>query len=329
MSSLCGKNKFAVVLFGKETAVIPRLWLNSDRSACQWPDVIESALTKLLINPASVPKDTWKHHPIRVLGTYRTLKSAREAEEHALYTSAIESGPETDVPENKNRTRRKQIRRVEVVDDHESDIEESNEDSGTRKVPLNLPESGLFNEPTIESLPGSSGEYFSESVPAAPVENIFRESEVLLLDPSSVCLNNQLFQTIIQESPPVAPNAFSVQAHNQSDCQKNKPLFSGDCVEETCRNKVSQERLIIIVGQNQIVDVEEFDDLPIPCSTKQELENLEQRLANIEDRQKIERYLSSIGGLDLKKVVKGILTLFVLPESTNHSMMRLKTRLMA
>ncbi|CAG7722981.1 unnamed protein product [Allacma fusca] len=160
MSSLCGKIKFAVVLFGKETAVIPRLWLNSDRSECQWPDVIGSALTKLLINLASVPKDTWIHHPIQVLGTYRTLKSAREAEEHALYTSAIESDPETDVPENRTRTRRKQIRRVKVVEDHESDIEEPNGDSGTTKVPLNLPESGLFNEPTIESLPGSSSECF-------------------------------------------------------------------------------------------------------------------------------------------------------------------------
>ncbi|CAG7823606.1 unnamed protein product, partial [Allacma fusca] len=56
----------------------------------------------------------------------------------------LQSDPETDVPENRTRTWSKQIRRVEVVEDHESDIEESSEDSGTSQVPLNLPESGLF-----------------------------------------------------------------------------------------------------------------------------------------------------------------------------------------
>ncbi|CAG7825313.1 unnamed protein product, partial [Allacma fusca] len=84
--------------------------------------------------------------------------------------------------------------------------------------------------------------------------------------------------------------------------------FQDVVLKKLAEIQVTQERILYLVGQNQVVETEDFDSLPIPCRSKDELDYLEKYLGSKGDRDKLERYLASFGGPNLKKVVKAILS---------------------
>ncbi|CAG7722077.1 unnamed protein product, partial [Allacma fusca] len=51
--------------------------------------------------------------------------------------------------------------------------------------------------------------------------------------------------------------------------------------------QVTQERILYLVGQNQVVETEDFDSLHIPCPSTDKLDYLEKYLGSKGDQDKL------------------------------------------
>ncbi|CAG7683952.1 unnamed protein product, partial [Allacma fusca] len=104
-----------------------------------------TCMLKLLANPNSLPKSTWKVHGIRLVGTYKTLRSAREAEEIALHTSTVEVDSDDEDPsEGRARNRRKNNKKINAED---CENEELSDEALPVTISAPLPNVGLFEAP--------------------------------------------------------------------------------------------------------------------------------------------------------------------------------------
>ncbi|CAG7700438.1 unnamed protein product, partial [Allacma fusca] len=143
------KKKFAVVIYEeKETCVVPLTWVTTDQNNCYWPDVSGPRVASLLTNPNSIPKKTWELRQARVLGRYKTLKSAREAEVKATETSAIEIDSENDEVVPRRRKLKPKLNSV-VADLHESEEDPSNL---TVVREIRAPSVGLFETTGFQAI---------------------------------------------------------------------------------------------------------------------------------------------------------------------------------
>ncbi|CAG7825933.1 unnamed protein product, partial [Allacma fusca] len=103
----------------------------------------------ILTNPNSTPKDSWeKLGNARIVGRYKTLASARNAEEKSLFTSGIESdSSEEEQVSPKRRLRRKPNRLVEEESEG-CDSENSEKEKGNHtfeQLKLVVPHVGLYS----------------------------------------------------------------------------------------------------------------------------------------------------------------------------------------
>ncbi|CAG7731451.1 unnamed protein product, partial [Allacma fusca] len=143
------KNKFALIVFEeKETCVVPVSWFDETKGECSWPDITGPSIASLLTNPNSLPKKSWKPLQARSLGTYKNLKSAREAESLSLLTSGIESDSEND--ELVIRRRRVKPRSSHSLTEEDREDEVDTIEGSAITGEINVPSTGLF-EPVINS----------------------------------------------------------------------------------------------------------------------------------------------------------------------------------
>ncbi|CAG7716053.1 unnamed protein product [Allacma fusca] len=290
--------RFAVIVFdeGNSATVVPLSWVTEDKHHCYWPDVSGPVLASLMANPKSTPnKSTWVLHEARILGKYKTLKLAREAEFTSLMTSGIESDSDgsTEIP----RLRSARIRQHIRVDRH-SDEDESFEDTVNTDLPL--PSTTLFQFNDINKVatgaPGATNDQPEQcSNNSVPLQ--FQVANNPVAENSEQILDLEISTADLGNYSAVGPGSihFYVTDSNKATvCVETQTDYHRGCdskfqeivLKKLAKLQFVQDRILAAVSSRSDFDADNFA-VPNPCETIDEIELLEETLSDEDHRIKL------------------------------------------
>lgn len=269
---------------------VPVRWLTNDEKECFWPQfkTKNSTKTTLAIKAAIQPTKEFSKFPVRVYKKYLEYDTARKNLDKATYASDLQTEAEDETHASQKRTK-KPNRKFLQSDD-------SSEESSETEMPVvqkrQSPRKKARSVPDLPELP---------KLPSSPIasKNTPSTSASQVLSPQSTTL----FETF------KSPKAVSTSV------MERKLLATVEEVKVQVHFNTKLLQTIVKKLDNiSSANLEEMEedvgglDVTFPLTSKTELMQADEALQGDENRKKLARSLSTIGGENMKSSVRRLLT---------------------
>ncbi|CAG9817678.1 unnamed protein product [Phaedon cochleariae] len=303
-----------VVHFISEDSVeaVPMNWI-INKVSCYWP---QQHLLKVAIPKCLPPENSWKIHSIRIIGEiYDDLVTAKIKASKAMYTSDINSDVEKGIGHRKKKANSKYT--LDLYDSDETnidiDLDESRDESNIERSVLLSPRNSKHH--MIEAEKTDDLE-----VPILTPRNTMIPNYSNIRDDS----DEELMSNIIAEADDNNHNASRTNADKSTVTPKKISEETGfEKLLKINFNHVFRQLSLINFKLDEVikdmnsgmlqttneVDIAEsfFTKFEFPISTLEDLNDFEAYLKNDENKIKVTKELSSIGGSSHKIMVKRIM----------------------